>query len=156
MRVLGTWERVAVVAAVIVLLAVVAVLLGTSEDSDGGISVSRDDFELERAPIDLAELLLSPNADGVVIVHIVAGLPSGCHSYDGYEIELVDPSAGRVTVEVWNRIPVSDEPLVCTAIYGMHDLIIEPPPALDGRVRTVVINGKVTLDLEDGPTSYRR
>lgn len=156
MRVLGTWERVAVVAAIVVFLAVVAVLLGAADDNDGGTSVSRDDFELEPAPIDLAELLLSPNADGVVVIHIVAGLPSGCHSYDSYEIELVDPEAGRVTVEVWNRIPVSDEPLACTAIYGMHDLIIEPPPELDGRVRTVVINDKVTLDLEDGPTSYRR
>lgn len=156
MRVLGTWERVAVIAAMVVFLAAVAALLGAADNNDGGTSVSRDDFQLERAPIDLAELLLSPNADGVVVIHIVAGLPNGCHSYDSYDIELVDPSAGRVTVEVWNRIPVSDEPIACTAIYGMHDLVIEPPPALDGRVRTVVINGEVTLDIENGPTSYRR
>lgn len=156
MRVLGTWERVAVIGAIVVFLAVVAALLSGADDNNGGTSVSRDDFQLEPAPIDVAELLLSPNADGVVVVHIVAGLPSGCHSYDGYDIELVDPSAGRVTIEVWNRFPVSDEPLACTAIYGMHDLIIEPPPELDGRVRTVVINGEITLDLEAGPTSYRR
>ncbi len=155
-RSLNTWERVAVVAASLVLLSIIAALLSDVRGSDGTTSVDRDDFRREAAPIDLAELLISPNGDGVVVIHILAGMPSGCHSHDGYDITLVDAAAGRVAVDVWNRIPLSDEPLACTAIYGMHDLVIEPPPELDGLVRSVVINGEVTLDLEEGPTSYRR
>ena len=155
-RNLNTWERVAVVAASLVLLSIVAALLSDARDGGGTTSVDRDDFRSEAAPIDLAELLISPNGDGVVVIHILAGIPSGCHSHDGYDIKLIDAAAGRVAVDVWNRIPLSDEPLACTAIYGMHDLVIDPPPELDGRVRSVVINGEVTLDLEEGPTSYRR
>ena len=161
-RSLTVWERLAAVVAGLVVLAVIAALTiddGPSSaapgDPGGTISVSPDDFERVPAPIDLAELLVAPN-DGIVVVHILAGIPSGCHSFDGYEIVMVDAASGRVAVDVWNRLPVSDEPLACTAIYGMHDLIIAPPPELDGRVQIVVINGEITLDLEDGPTSYRR
>jgi hypothetical protein len=150
------WERVAVIAAIVVFLGVGGALLDAADEPDVDVSIGPDDFQLEAAPIDSAELLFAPEGDGVVIVHILAGLPGGCHSFDSYDIQLVDPSEGRVSIDVWNRIPVSDEPLSCTAIYGMHDLIIEPPPELDGLVRTVVINGEITLDIENGPTSYRR
>ena len=161
-RSLSMWERLAsVVAALVVLAVVVAVTtddasLPSGSDPGGAVTVSPDDFERVPAPIDLAELLIAPNGDGVVIVHIVAGIPSGCHSFAGYDMTLIDAATGRVAVDVWNRLPVSDEPMACTAIYGIHDLVIEPPPELDGRVQSVVINGKVTLDLEHGPTSYRR
>ena len=159
-RSLSTWQRVLIVVAALVLLAVIAGLTD-GPDPAGTTIVDRaapgqGASQRELAPIDVAELLISPNGDGVVVVHILVGLPSGCHSFDGYDIALADASTGRVAIEVWNRLPMSDEPLVCTAIYGMHDLVIELASELDGRVRSVVINGEVTLDLDEGPTSYRR
>lgn len=71
------------------------------------------------APIDGLDILILESFPPQYLLHIDAGLPSGCARQAGY---VATRSGNTITVEVWNSMP--DGTPVCTMIYGMYDLSI--------------------------------
>ena len=92
------------------------------------------------APIESVEVVVSESDPLEYSLRIVSGLPSGCVKFKGYDVSL----DGTVfTVDVINLEPTG--PVVCTAIYEMH----EGEVVLDGSLTPdetyiVIVNGEVT------------
>jgi hypothetical protein len=55
-------------------------------------------------------------------VRIVSGLPSGCAEF--HSAELTSTQDQTFTIRVQNTMP-ADPNAICTAIYGMHESIVE-------------------------------
>lgn len=48
-------------------------------------------------------------------VQITSGLPNGCAAFE----EITTERDGEtIRIAVWNTLPVADEPIACTMIYG--------------------------------------
>jgi hypothetical protein len=74
------------------------------------------------APIDELELIVRESAPPQYAVRVVAGLPDGCTEF--FEVEIAGRAGTTVKVEVMNTVP-SGSDVICTAIYGTHEEIIE-------------------------------
>jgi len=72
------------------------------------------------APIDELDVLVQESFPPRYVVHVVAGLPSGCAQRDRHE---VTREGNTITVTVWNTMPTGD--VACTMIYGMYELNID-------------------------------
>ncbi|HEU0074479.1 MAG TPA: hypothetical protein VFS30_10745 [Dehalococcoidia bacterium] len=76
-----------------------------------------DDRRAVEAPIDGLEVLTLESFPPQYMLHVQAGLPSGCAEQYGSEVERV---GDVITITVLNTIP-ADENVACTAIYGMYE-----------------------------------
>lgn len=87
------------------------------DPTDTKLPALPDDRRAVEAPIDGLEVLTLESFPPQYVLHVQAGLPSGCAERYGSEVERVDDV---ITITVLNTIP-ADENVVCTAIYGMYD-----------------------------------
>jgi hypothetical protein len=67
------------------------------------------------APIESVEVTVAESFPPQYFVQIISGLPNGCAVFEEVTTER-DGETVRITV--WNSMPVSDEPIACTMIYG--------------------------------------
>lgn len=90
------------------------------------------------APIDSVTINVAESFPPQYFVHIVSGLPNGCAQYNGYEM---DRSNETISIDVTNTVPISDEPIACTEIYGSHEENINLGSGFDGgSTYTVIVN----------------
>ncbi len=90
------------------------------------------------APIDELEMLVLESFPPQYMLHVEAGLPSGCAKAAGYEAAR---SGNTVTVSVYNSLPTAA--LACTAIYGMYEVNINlGSDYVSGQTYTVRVNDK--------------
>jgi hypothetical protein len=90
----------------------------------------------EQAPIESAEFQLGPG-EGRYMLHVRAGLPSGCARQDGQEIRRQD---NDITVRIYNYMPSA--PMACTAIYGIYETSVDLGPGFQrGETYRVDVNG---------------
>ena len=66
------------------------------------------------APIESTDVRIAESAPPQYFLDVVSGLPSGCATFDDYDLERVGDT---ITVTVWN-LDATPEDGVCTAIYG--------------------------------------
>lgn len=85
--------------------------------SDSKLPALPDDRRAVEAPIDGLDVLTLESFPPQYMLHVQAGLPSGCAEQYGSEVERVDDV---ITVTVLNTIP-ADENVACTMIYGMYE-----------------------------------
>jgi hypothetical protein len=94
--------------------------------------------KLVLAPIDAANVAVLESYPPRYVLQVQAGLPGGCASPSGYEVER---AGDRVRVSVFNTLPST--PVPCTLIYGRYDLSIDLGSAFTpGREYAVEVNGK--------------
>lgn len=119
------YRRMALVVLAAGALALLAAACGDVDDaSDGGSASPAPDAgrKIVPAPIDELEMIVRESAPPQYAVRVVSGLPSGCAEF--YEATLTGRTGTTIEIEVTNTIP-SDPDLICTAIYGTHEEIIE-------------------------------
>jgi hypothetical protein len=115
--------KMALLAMLVVAAGVVALAgCGDSTDNRAGGGALPDDRTLEPAPIDELEMIIRESAPPQYAVRIVSGLPNGCAEFE--EAVIVARSSQAVAIRVLNRMP-ADPNVVCTAVYGMHESIVE-------------------------------
>ncbi len=83
---------------------------------------ANDERTIVRASIDDLDLIVRESAPPQYAVRIVSGLPDGCAEF--YKATLTGRTGTTIEIEVTNTVP-SDQTLICTAIYGTHEEIIE-------------------------------
>jgi hypothetical protein len=88
----------------------------------GGETPVPADRRLELAPIDELDLIIRESFPPQYAVRIVSGLPSGCALFHAAVLE--PRQANTFTIRVQNTLP-ADANVACTAIYGMHESIVE-------------------------------
>lgn len=91
------------------LLAVAALLLLVACGDGEEVTVTS-----ELAPIESVEVRVAESFPPQYFLDVVSGLPSGCASFDRYE---VSRAGDTIEVKVWNRIEAPKNG-ACTAIYG--------------------------------------
>ncbi len=112
----------------------------SADDSNGGGGSLPDDRRIEMAPIDELEMIIRESAPPQYAVRVVSGLPNGCSEFNATEI--VSRSGATISIDVTNTMP-SDPNVVCTAIYGTHEEIVELGSDLaSGTEYTVGVNDK--------------
>lgn len=91
------------------------------------------------APIDDAEVRVLESFPPQYVLHVRAGLPSGCAREDGYQ---VSSDQDTVRVRVYNTLPTGD--VACTLIYGTYELNISLGSDFQsGREYRVEVNDRV-------------
>jgi hypothetical protein len=90
-------------------------------DADDG-APPQNGRTLVDAPIDELELIVRESAPPQYAVRIVSGLPNGCAEFA--DARVTGRSGNETKVQVRNTIP-SDPNVVCTAIYGTHEEIVD-------------------------------
>ncbi len=127
---------------------------GSNDDSADGDSGSNEDAAsgtpdpvehatvVVRAPIEGSSVAPSETVGGPYILTITSGLPSGCARFNVYHLSV---GGNDYSVEVTNRMPSPDEPVVCTMIYGYHEgqVTLGDGPLVSGETYTVTINGEL-------------
>jgi hypothetical protein len=110
--------------AVLVLVAggLLAVSCGDADDDGGATATPSEERRLELAPIDELELIIRETFPPQYAARIVSGLPNGCAQF--HDAELVSRQGQTFTIRVRNSMP-ADPNVVCTAIYGTHEEIVE-------------------------------
>ncbi|MEZ4554729.1 MAG: hypothetical protein R3B59_12660 [Dehalococcoidia bacterium] len=94
----------------------------------------------ELAPIESVDIRIAESFPPQYFLDVVSGLPSGCASFDHYE---VTRSGDSIEVAVWNRIQAPPNG-ACTAIYGMVEHSIALGSDFEsGRIYTVRVNDEV-------------
>jgi hypothetical protein len=88
----------------------------------GGETPVPPDRRLDLAPIDELDLIIRESFPPQYAVRIVSGLPSGCALFHAAVLE--PRQANTFTIRVQNTLP-ADANVACTAIYGMHESIVE-------------------------------
>lgn len=119
------YRRMALVVLAAGALALLAAACGDVDDaSDGGGSTPAPDAgrKIVPAPIDELEMIVRESAPPQYAVRVVSGLPNGCAEFN--EAKIAGRTGTTIEIEVTNTIP-SDPDLICTAIYGTHEEIIE-------------------------------
>jgi hypothetical protein len=92
----------------------------------------------EPAPIDGLEMLVLESFPPQYMLHVKAGLPSGCAQPLSHRV--VGRQGNVVRVEVLNSLP---DNAICTAIYGMYELNINlGSDFTSGQTYIVRVNGK--------------
>ena len=92
------------------------------------------------APIESVDVVVSESDPKEYSLRIVSGLPSGCVTFDGYEVDL---EGTTFVVNVVNLQPSG--PVACTADYRTHEFEIDLGRGLTpGESYTVIVNGEVT------------
>ena len=76
---------------------------------------------LEPAPVDATDLIIQESSPPQYAVHILSGLPSGCHVFDHATLTR---TGSELVIEVMNRVP-ADPHQACTAIYGTHETNVQ-------------------------------
>ena len=93
----------------------------------------------ELAPIDGLDVLTLESFPPQYMLHVKAGLPSGCAQ--PFSNRIVGRQGNVIQVEVLNSLP--DGNPICTAIYGMYDLNINLGSNFtSGQSYTVKVNDK--------------
>jgi hypothetical protein len=106
----------------------------------GGLLPAPTDRHTVAAPIDGLDVAVMESSPPQYMLHVRAGLPSGCAKQDSHS---VNRSGARITVTVLNSMPAGDPP--CTAIYGTYELNINlGTDFLPGSTYTVQVNDKAT------------
>jgi hypothetical protein len=77
------------------------------------------DRQLAPAPIDDADILVLESFPPQYLLHVLAGLPSGCAQAAGHEVVR---TGNTIQVRVYNSMPTGM--VACTMIYGMYELNI--------------------------------
>jgi hypothetical protein len=72
------------------------------------------DAERVLAPVDSVDVRIAESAPPQYFLDVVSALPSGCATFDDYDIER---AGDTITVTVWN-LDATPEDGACTAIYG--------------------------------------
>lgn len=70
------------------------------------------------APIEDTTVVAPAEASGEYVLKIISGLPNGCATFNGYQIER---DFNRFVVRVTNLMPAPSEPIACTEIYRTHE-----------------------------------
>jgi hypothetical protein len=96
------------------LLAAVMLLLAGACTSDES-SPNEPRRERVLAPIESVEVIVAESFPPQYFVQVTSGLANGCAQFDEVTTER-DGDTVRITV--WNTMPVSDEAIACTMIYG--------------------------------------
>ena len=106
------------------------------------------------APIDVAEVVVTDDAEPDYLLRIVSGLPNGCAKYDNMHVNV---GTGVITVSVMNTIP-EDFRVACTEIYGSHDRTVELPGLETATDYEIIINSAINLTFitEAEPTEGMR
>lgn len=94
----------------LVFLACLALLAVACGDDDTKVVTQR-----VRAPIDAVDIRIAESSPPQYFLDVTSGLPSGCASFDRYEVERMGDA---ITVTIWN-LNETPEDGACTAIYGM-------------------------------------
>jgi hypothetical protein len=93
-----------------------------------------------KAPIDAVDVRVLKSNPAQYVLHVRAGLPSGCAQRNRHEVAR---TADAITVTVLNWMPPGDP--VCTMIYGTYDLTIDLGSDFrSGTTYTVTVNDKKT------------
>ena len=94
-----------------------------------------DGYKLVLAPIESLSLNTSGDEYNLAVTY---GLPSGCHTFEGYS---VDGEDAMLTVQIHNRVPTGD--VMCTQVYGTGEVIVPLGSGFDNDVTyTLDINGQ--------------
>ena len=94
------------------------------------------------APIEDLRVNIAESFPVQVFVVVSSGLPSGCAEFDRIDVERVDSS--QIDLTVWNLVPAPDEPIACTAIYGITENTVALGSDFEAGVeQVVVVNGVV-------------
>lgn len=92
------------------------------------------------APIDGLDVLVLESSPPQYMLHIRAGLPSGCAKQDSHSMSR---AGAWINVKVLNSMPAGDPP--CTMIYGTYELNINLGTDFQsGSTYTVQVNDKTT------------
>jgi len=92
------------------------------------------------APIDELDVRVLESSPPQYMLHVRAGLPSGCAIRDSHAVSRVGDT---ITVNALNSMPNGDPP--CTMIYGSYELNINlGTDFLSGSTYTVHVNDAVT------------
>jgi hypothetical protein len=92
------------------------------------------------APIDELDVRVLESSPPQYMLHVGAGLPSGCAKQDSHAVSRVGDT---ITVTVLNSLPNGDPP--CTMIYGSYELNLNlGSDFLSGSTYTVHVNDQVT------------
>jgi hypothetical protein len=92
------------------------------------------------APIDGLDILILESFPPQYMLHIQAGLPSGCAKQAGYEASRF---GSVITVRVYNSIPTGQ--VACTMIYGTYELNLNlGSDYTPGQTYTVRVNDETT------------
>ena len=95
---------------------------------------------LEPAPIDDASIVVRESFPPQYAVHILSGMPSGCHHF---ESATVTRSGDVITIDVENRVTGGPD-TACTAIYGTHESNVDlGSDFVSGKTYTVRVNDRV-------------
>ncbi len=115
---------------------------GGSTPTDGSkLPALPNDRRAVEAPIDGLEVLTLESFPPQYMLHVQAGLPSGCAERYGSEVERVGDA---ITVTVLNTIPAIEN-MACTAIYGMYDFNLNLGSDFEpGKTYTVAVNDRET------------
>jgi hypothetical protein len=107
--------------------------------ADNELPALPDDRRTEPAPIEGLEVLTLESFPPQYVLHVQAGLPSGCAERYGNEVV----RAGDViTVTVLNTMP-ADANVACTMIYGIYDFNLGLGSDFESGVTyTVAVNGQ--------------
>jgi hypothetical protein len=95
---------------------------GSDGDGDGDASPTAVARAVVVAPIDELDLIIRESFPPQYAIRIVSGLPDGCTEFN--EAKLSRRTGNTIDIEVTNTHP-SDPSIACTAIYGMHESIVE-------------------------------
>jgi hypothetical protein len=111
------------------------------DQSGGKLPALPDDRRAVEAPIDGLDVLTLESFPPQYVLHVQAGLPSGCAERYGSEVERV---GDVITVTVLNTIP-ADGNVACTAIYGFYDFNLPlGSEFVSGVTYTVQVNDQET------------
>ncbi len=92
------------------------------------------------APIESVDVVVSESDPKEYSLRIISGLPSGCVTFDGYQVDL---EGTAFVVNVVNLQPSG--PVACIAVYRTHEFEIDLGRDLTpGESYKVIVNGEVT------------
>lgn len=112
-----------------------SIACGGADDSGG----AGGDRRRVLAPIEGAEVRVLESFPPRYVLHVRAGLPSGCARQDGYELSR---DQDTLRVRVYNTLPTGD--VACTLIYGTYELNISLGSDFQsGREYRVQVNDRV-------------
>jgi hypothetical protein len=90
------------------------------------------------APIDGADVRVLESSPPQYMLHVQAGLPSGCAKPAGYEMSR---SGDTIRFSVYNSMPTGNP--ICTQIYGMYELNVSLGSDFEsGKTYTVQVNDR--------------
>ena len=76
------------------------------------------------------------------IVMITSGLPSGCATFQGYD---VSRNGDTINITMTNQVPAPEAEIMCILIYGYEETSINIGSDFDADVTyTVLVNGEVS------------